>query len=68
MFPLALYLRNLLQYLISTIETPTSAFEMAAPAPARAAVIMITITPIILVYPFLQKHFVKGIMLGAVKQ
>ena len=41
---------------------------MAAPAPARAAVIMITITPIIALYPFLQKHFVKGIMLGAVKQ
>lgn len=68
MFPLALYLRNLLSYLISTIETPTSEFQMAAPAPARAAVIMITITPIIALYPFLQKHFVKGIMLGAVKQ
>lgn len=32
-----------------------------------AATTVITITPIICVYPFLQKYFVKGIMLGAVK-
>ena len=33
----------------------------------RAAITVIVITPIICVYPFLQKYFVKGIMLGAVK-
>ena len=31
------------------------------------ATVMITIGPIILVYPFIQKYFVKGIMIGAVK-
>lgn len=68
MYPLALYLRGLVQQLAGGAETPTAAYEMAAPAPARAAVIMISVTPIIMLYPFLQKHFVKGIMLGAVKQ
>jgi len=33
----------------------------------RMTMVVITITPIMLVYPFLQKHFAKGIMLGAVK-
>jgi putative aldouronate transport system permease protein len=34
-------------------------FKMAAAA--------ITVLPILLVYPFLQKHFVKGVLLGSIK-
>ena len=33
----------------------------------RFAVIMISTLPIVLVYPFLQKYFVKGVMIGALK-
>jgi len=33
----------------------------------KAAVIMIVIFPIICVYPFLQKYFVKGILIGSLK-
>ena len=33
----------------------------------QMAAMIIAVLPIMLVYPFLQKHFVKGIMLGAVK-
>lgn len=33
----------------------------------RAATILITIGPIILTYPFLQKYFIKGIMIGSLK-
>jgi putative aldouronate transport system permease protein len=66
-YPLALYLRGIIAQAVSSIDTPTAAIEVQIPATVRASVMMITILPIICVYPFLQKHFVKGIMLGAVK-
>ncbi len=34
----------------------------------RPAAMVICVAPIVVVYPFLQKHFVKGIMLGSVKE
>ncbi|MBO9609988.1 MAG: carbohydrate ABC transporter permease [Paenibacillaceae bacterium] len=38
-----------------------------SPESVKAAILMVVILPIVCVYPFLQKHFVKGIMIGAVK-
>lgn len=37
-------------------------------ATVRAALILISTLPIVLVYPFLQKYFMQGIMLGGVKE
>lgn len=40
---------------------------VTTPEALQAAVVMFATIPILLVYPFLQKYFVKGVMLGAVK-
>lgn len=37
------------------------------PTTIKMTITMVVTIPIILVYPFMQKHFVKGIMMGAVK-
>lgn len=37
------------------------------PEVLKAAMTIVTILPIMVVYPFLQKYFVKGVMIGAVK-
>lgn len=40
---------------------------MLSPLTIKYTVCIVTIVPIIIVYPFFQKHFVKGMMIGAVK-
>ena len=47
-----------IQQALSTAQTATS---------VRMTVTIIVVTPILLVYPFFQRFFVKGIMIGAVK-
>ena len=44
-----------------------SVAKMLSPESIRMAAIVITVIPILLVYPSLQKFFAKGIMMGAVK-
>ena len=38
-----------------------------APQSLKMAITVITVVPVMFVYPFLQKHFVSGIMVGSVK-
>ena len=69
--PLQTYLYNL----ITTTEANTRIQQelgidtqlTVTPDSMKIAVMMVTTAPIVIVYPFLQKHFTKGMMLGAVK-
>ena len=69
--PLQIYLRDVLvsfntqlgsqaQSMMSNGKVSVQAVQMAA--------IIVTMVPILCVYPFLQKYFVKGVMIGSVKE
>lgn len=58
----------LLQELIKVNPEGTNGEEgQLVAASVRYAAIMIVITPIMCVYPFIQKYFVKGVMVGSIK-
>lgn len=42
-------------------------FIVPPPQTIKMAVIVVSTLPILLVYPFLQKHFAKGVLLGSIK-
>jgi len=41
--------------------------QQIAPLSLQMAVVVLTVLPVLLVYPFVQKHFTKGVLLGAIK-
>jgi putative aldouronate transport system permease protein len=41
--------------------------QQIAPLSLQMAVVVLTVVPVLIVYPFVQKHFTKGVLLGAIK-
>lgn len=72
-FPLQLVLRSILMANQSTDLTQVegSAKEAAATANVgdimRYALIVVSTTPVLVIYPWIQKYFEKGVMIGSVK-
>ncbi len=56
----------LLQEVVKGSSDETGEVTLLATS-VRYAAIMIVITPIMCVYPFIQKYFVKGVMVGSIK-
>lgn len=69
MFPLQVLLRNLVLAgnVASGDVTSIGGDNLIVEDSLKFATIMVSTLPILLVYPFIQKYFVKGAMIGAVK-
>jgi putative aldouronate transport system permease protein len=55
------------QYVTGGADISGEATVDAAPQATRVAVLVLAITPIVCVYPFVQRFFVKGVLTGALK-
>lgn len=52
----------------STVTDPELQMQIARMANViKYALIVVTMVPIVLIYPFIQKYFVKGVMIGSIK-
>lgn len=70
-YPLATYLQSILQQV--SVQTDNITFEQAAllnqisDRTTQASQIFLSIIPILAIYPFLQRYFVHGLVVGSVK-
>ena len=68
--PVQLFLRRIL-ILLNFRDVENSdilqVFQNLSSRTVKGAAVMLTVTPILCVYPFLQKYFTKGILIGAIK-
>ena len=71
MFPLQLVLRNILILNQMDMSVTADLRDMASRQGMsnllKYAVIVVSSAPLLILYPFVQKYFVKGIMVGSVK-
>ncbi|MDR6549140.1 carbohydrate ABC transporter permease [Paenibacillus qinlingensis] len=68
MWPIQVWLRQIVLLSAGGFTDASAASEIAAPPQSiKYAVIVVAAVPILLLYPFLQKHFAKGVLLGSVK-
>jgi putative aldouronate transport system permease protein len=68
MWPLQVILREILFESTESMRSAGETLQQSSIGPQlKMATVIVTIIPITMVYPFLQKHFVKGVLIGAVK-
>jgi len=69
LFPVTIYLRNMIAGTTSGMSAgATSADNLTQiSANIKSVTMVLTILPIVTVYPFVQKYFVSGVMLGSIK-
>lgn len=70
LYPLQLILKEILiqSQMTSMMEMDDSLFEQAMMGETiKYSVIVVSSLPMLIIYPFIQKFFVKGVMIGAIK-
>ena len=74
LLPLQSFLRDLLMRAQTTMNVNMSGMDAASieakmklAQTLKYSVIIVSTVPVLCIYPFIQKYFVKGVMIGSVK-
>ncbi|WP_136608522.1 carbohydrate ABC transporter permease [Paenibacillus dokdonensis] len=69
LYPLQVVLRNMIitPSVSQELAVPQTQLSALPPESIKMATVVVAIVPVMIVYPFLQKYFIKGMMIGAVK-
>lgn len=69
LFPVTIYLRNMISGATGGLGAGATSADSLTQISAniKSVTMVLTILPILVVYPFVQKYFVSGVMLGSVK-
>ena len=70
LFPVTMYLRNMIAGTSQTSDVAAASADAQnnVSSNIKAVTMVLTVLPILCVYPFIQRYFVSGVMLGSVKQ
>lgn len=70
LFPVTMYLRNMIAGTSQTSDVAAASADAQTQISSniKAVTMVLTVLPILCVYPFVQRYFVSGVMLGSVKQ
>lgn len=70
LYPLQIFLKNILvsnQVQADLVVDAQVQVQEGIAEVLKYSLIVVAIVPVLIIYPFVQKHFVKGVMIGAVK-
>lgn len=74
LYPLQLYLRNILlmDQMNALLEGDSEAMQallerIQLKESMKYGIVVVSTLPVLIIYPFLQKYFAKGVMMGAIK-
>lgn len=72
-YPVSMFLRNIVNGAELAVRSGDStliqeAAQSAAVPTVRSATIMVVTLPVLMIYPFIQKYFTQGVMIGSIKE
>lgn len=68
LIPLPVLLHNILQGVSMSELVESNVVSVTSPQALRMAAVILTMIPMLLIYPWIQRHFIHGVLIGGIKE